>query len=199
VVRYLEDDAEIYVLSNDGRSAWTAAAAAERVLFPPPTITAKIHFEGCTAGDYPGIFKLPATLSFTAERSDRGLVIQARDGERIVLELALPPGYDKKVEASLRQAIRARSADDDGGPAKVEAGLYLQSYDRNKSPLELGGNLSFDIMPEYRGRGADGSVVVDKRVLLRLVDPRWGWPFMAKLNVAAANALLLQIAPAEDE
>jgi len=34
VVRYLEDEVEIYVLSNDGKVAFAATQAVEKVLFP---------------------------------------------------------------------------------------------------------------------------------------------------------------------
>ncbi len=53
--------------------------------------------------------------------------------------------------------------------------------------------LSVEIKPEYGGTGADGEPVVDRRVLFILKDAAAGvWPVMAKMNVAAARALLAE-------
>ncbi len=198
VVRYLEEDVAIFVLSNGGRGAFAATGAAERVLFPPVQLTATIDFSPYEPVRE-GIYDLPQTITFKVERAGGSLVLRVKDGDHTVLEIRAPVGYGQKLITSLTQAIAAREADDDGGAAKTEAGLYLQAYNCPVKLLMLCQQLRFDILPEYRGRKEDGTPVVDRRVLLRLVDERYGWPFMAKLNVAAARALLVELRSAHEE
>ncbi len=192
LVRYLEEDVAIFVLSNDGRAAHSVTAALERLLFPPPRLAATIDLESYVVPKS-RILALPETVKFQARAVDGKLFFCVRDGRVRPLEVSAPIGYAGKLIDSLKLAIAAREADDDLAPAKVEAGFYLQPYDHSATILELDEALSLEIRPEYRGRGEGGEEVVDKRILLILEDRRYGWPFMAKLNVTAGKELLAEL------
>ena len=62
LVRYLEEDVCVFVLSNDGRDAHTITGALERLLFSPPRLTAMIDVKPYTLGS-PPIQKLPETVN----------------------------------------------------------------------------------------------------------------------------------------
>jgi len=109
----------------------------------------------------------------------------------VVLEIRAPNSYGAKMIASIEQAIDAREADDDGGKATFEAGLYLQAFSSSGLRIELDEQLSVNILSEYRGQDANGKSIIDRRVLFYLADAKHRcWPVMVKMNVAAARMLM---------
>jgi CubicO group peptidase (beta-lactamase class C family) len=193
VVRYLEEDVCVFVLTNDGRDAYAVTAALERHLFPSAKLQALIDVTPYKLPS-PPILELPKTVFWSAAKSAERVWMSLHDGQHTVLKITAPASYLKKLIASLEQAIATREADDDGAPPRTEAGLYLQPYKKPLSRISLDEQLTLDIQSEYRGRDKDGNPVVDKRVLIVLKDAKhMQWPCMAKLNVAAARALLAQL------
>ncbi len=190
LVRYLEDDAEIFVLSNDPKAAYEVTSAIEALLFAPVALETVVDATPYELGPHRNA-SIPATAAWEAERKGGHLVLRLRDGKHVAVEVRAPAGYEKKLVAELEQAIATREADDPGGPAATEAGIYLGRYDPAARRVEVTEGLALVVQPEYRGRDAAGAEVVDRRVLLYLEDrPRGQWPFMAKMNVAAARRLV---------
>lgn len=193
VVRYLEDDVCLFVLSNDGGAAHAVTGALERLLFEPVELAVTIDHGPYDLGES-RIVKLPAELSWRALRREGRLVLQLLDADHAPLEVRAPLLFAARLRTQLEQAIAAREADDDGGPPAFEAGLYLQRY-RSSPRVELSEDLEVAIEPAYYGVDESGQRVVDRRVLFVVRDPRNGmWPCLAKMNVAAARQLLAELA-----
>ena len=98
----------------------------------------------------------------------------------------------------LEHGIALREDSDPRGELKkkatMDAGAYLRPYGLEDGKLSLAGQLEIMIMPEYKGRGAGGKRIVDKRVTFVLLDSGVGqWPIMAKMNVAMSKALLAEL------
>ncbi|MEM1423411.1 MAG: hypothetical protein AAGH64_05340, partial [Planctomycetota bacterium] len=52
-------------------------------------------------------------------------------------------------------------------------------------------NLVLDAQPRYRGRGENGEIITDERVLVTFIDEsRSFWPVMVKMNTKAARTFL---------
>ncbi len=193
LIRLLDEDAAVFVLSDDPKRAVELSGALERLLYPPPRLEATIEVRPFEFDGH-RVARLPADARVHVRGDAKGCTVTLRTGKTDALELRAPRAFAAKLTSQLEQALAARAADDDGKVAAVEAALYLGGYDAALPKLELREGLTFDIEPEYRGQAADGSPVVDRRVLVVLRDTSRGqWPMMAKLNVAAARALLEEL------
>ena len=190
IVRYLEENVAIFVLTNNGQAAYDVTAALENMLFPLVPLEAVIDTRPYKLGRS-RILNLSGKLAWKGVKKRNGFTLRLRDGEHTPLEVHMPGTYAAKLAASLEQAIARRIADDDGKPSKIEAGLYLQPYARSPRRISLDERLKMVIQPEYRSKDEMGNPVVDRRVLFILQDFKHGqWPVMAKMNVAAARLLL---------
>lgn len=195
VVRYLEEDVFVCVLSNDGRKAVEVATAFETLLFEPVALEAELDWQ---AYDLPAsrVHRLPGSPAFDVRKTRGDVRLELRDGKHVLLRATMPATYATALLASLDQAIAARTADDAGEPAAVEATLYLQPYPGVRT-TRLTEKVDLQVRPEYRFQDEHGKTGVDLRTLLVLVDGRRGqWPLMALLNLAAAQALRAELAGA---
>ncbi len=192
LVRYLDEDAFIAVLSNDPGAAQAVTAAVEPLLFEPVRIRATIDRSSLPA-EPSLVYPLPSTVAWAVAGQEATFALELRNGADVIVSIRAPKSYARGLASALEPAIAARAADDatDGDRPRLQAGLYLQAYDPNAPALELGSDAAVVIRPEYRGRDAAGHEVVDRRVLLVLEDPERGmWPLMVQMNVEAARALL---------
>lgn len=192
VVRYLEDDVVVFVLGNDPAAAHRVTGALESLLFEPVPMEALVDASPYPVGQYRNS-KIPASAVWEARRERDELVLTLKDGKHVALELKAPRAFAAKLTTDLEAAIATRRADDDGGAAAIEAEIFLGRYPAGPRHV-LRQGLTARVDSEYRGQGADGEPVVDRRVLFVLVDSVHGqWPVMAKMNVAAATDLLEKI------
>lgn len=192
IVRYLEEDVAIFVLSNDGQAAFAVTGAIEKLLFEPVEIRAELSWKGHDV-PYQGYLGISEGLSWKARKKGKDLLLTLAQGKQAVLELRAPKTYGGLFVSALEQAITAREADDEGGSAAIEARLYVSAF-RGAKQVRLGEGLACEIQAEYRYQDERGEKGVDKRVLFVLKDTKnGGWPIMALMNVAAAREMLAAI------
>jgi len=188
VVRYLEEDALVVVLTNDAGDLGAVTGAIEERLFPPPRLRAALDI-GPYAAEASGAVRLPGRGRWRVEAAEDGVLLRLEDGrtDHVLARLELPPGPARGFADELRRARAARPA----GAAGVAVGVYLGRYgDLDDGRLELTDDLELIAMPRYRGVEADGTEVVDERATVVLVDrARGGWPLMVHTGDAAAGAL----------
>lgn len=190
IARYLEDDAFIAVLSNGKTNPVATGTALERLLFPPPAISVVADVGDRPQNEYLSA-QLGGKLRWEAKKEGGDVVLRLRGEKDVPLTLRLPAGAARALAASVESAVEARSADDPGGPAAMEAGLYFNRYGRGTRRVALDEGVEVRVLPMYVGQDAEGNRVEDRRATLVVDDTKnRQWPFMAKLNVAAAKELL---------
>jgi CubicO group peptidase (beta-lactamase class C family) len=189
IARYLEDDVFIAVLSNGKQNVMAVEAAISDLLFPKPSVKVTIDATPYALNRYRAAM-LASDLSFDVKKEGGSVRIVLRHKKHDGLSILVPSAYATKMIRELSQAIAVRERDDEGRPAAIEAGLHLNAYP-GKSRITIDEKAEIVFMPEYRGRGEDGRVVVDKRVILVVQDAGRGfWPSIARMNVKAAKELL---------
>ncbi len=183
VVRYIEDDVCIFVLSNNGDNAFKVTRAVEKILFKPVSIPVELDMQPFGGGGK--TVTLPEKLVWKATKKKGDVILQLKHKRDVAMELTIPRGtYAKKVVFDLKQAIASREADDDGEKPKVEATMHLKGYGPSaKIKHEFG---SIEIQAEFREK--DG---IDRRATFILKDTRsGGWTGYVKMNLASAKQLL---------
>jgi CubicO group peptidase (beta-lactamase class C family) len=196
LVRYLEEDAFVAVLSNGRSDPGKVVAALDRLLFPSARLEAVVDIGDRAQSEYLAT-TLSADVRFEAKREGDVVVLRCLEGRDAPVTVRLPVGATRILIPSLSAAIEARRRDDPGGAAAVEAGIYFSVYGPGTKRVELSDGLEVRVLPMYRGQDRDGRPVEDRRVVLLLDDTKHGqWPFMAKLNVAAAADLLAKLTSA---
>jgi CubicO group peptidase (beta-lactamase class C family) len=189
LVRYLGEDAFVAVLSNGRSDLGRLVAAIDRVLFPSPMVEAVVDIGARPQTEYLAT-TLSAGVRWEATRDGEVVVLRVLEGGDAPVTVRLPVGRVSALAASLAAAIEARRRDDPGGPAATEAGIYFSAYGPGTKRVELAEGLEVRVLPLYQGQDQDGRPVEDRRVVVLLDDTARGqWPFMAKLNVAAAADL----------
>ncbi len=183
VIRYLEDDVCIFVLSNNGENAFKATGAVEKLLFEPVSIPVELDMQPFGGGGK--TVKLPAKMTWKASKKKKNVILQLKHKNDVAMELQIPKGtYAKMVVADLEQAVRSREADDDGEKPAVEAEMHLRGYGPSAKIRHPFG--SIEIRAEFRMK--DG---VEKRATFILKDTRSGaWTGWVKMNLASAKQLL---------
>ena len=88
-------------------------------------------------------------------------------------------------------AIADHHKADEAAKADLEATMYTMKYtadDNGVIPIPAGAEIV--VLPEYRGTGADGKPVVDKRPTLVVKDAKTGmWPVIIKMSPETAKQL----------
>ncbi len=190
VVRWLEDDACAFVLSNDPRAAHAVSAALEALLFEPLRLRARVDVQPYELASEL-VHRIEGGLSWRASAKRDELVVElvhADEKDHVLLEVRAPRSYAAKLAAELEHALAGR-APEAGEEAHVEARLYLQAYGASVPKVALEGGIAFDVKPEYRGRDAAGKELHDPRPLA-ILRTKSAWPVMAFMNAAAARELL---------
>lgn len=194
VVRFLEDDAAVFVLSNDPRRAVETSRALQRELFPPVAWEVEIDAGGLVLGEH-RVAMLSGAAAWRASAQDGKLRLRLTDGGHTAATLVAPLAAGRGLAAAIDAAVAGRP--DDGAPA-LEAGLFLIGHP-GRTTFAIREGLTVRVQPEYRGVGADGRPVTDPRPVLIVDDTRAGqWPVMVKMNVAAARALAASLRKAAD-
>jgi CubicO group peptidase (beta-lactamase class C family) len=189
IARYLEDDVFIAVLSNGKQNVMAVEKAISELLFPKPSVTVTIDAAPFALNRYRAAM-LASDLSFDVKKEGGSIRIVLRHKKHDGLSILVPGAYAKKMIRELSQAIAVRERDDEGRKAAIEAGLHLNAYP-GKTKITLDEKAEIVFMPEYRGRGEDGRVIVDKRVIMVVQDAARGfWPSIVRMNVSAAKELL---------
>jgi CubicO group peptidase (beta-lactamase class C family) len=190
IVRFLDEDALIVILSNGKTNVHEIAATIENLLFPAARVRAVLDAEPYEMNEYRGA-EFGGKLEWEVVKADGGIRVRLRDGKHTALDLRLPKGYERKVMGELASAIEARKRDDDGGPAAIEGGIYLNPYPDAGKRIEIDEGVAVQVLPQYVGQGEGGKRIVDRRAILIVIDEtRRAWASIVKMNVAAAEKLL---------
>ncbi|MDA1193967.1 MAG: serine hydrolase [Planctomycetota bacterium] len=188
VTRFLEEDAVIAIFTNNRKDLYDLVKRVEDIVFPPPRLTATVDVSGLPLSPY-SAFESAEGCTWVVAKDEAGKVLRMMNGQRVIVEITMPAGYERKVIAGLRQAAEARRHDDKGGKAAMDVGVYLNAYG-GKPRLELTEQLEIQVLPQYQGSGPNGPIV-DKRPVLILQDGVVrNWTMMVKMNVAATHALI---------
>lgn len=189
IIRYLEDDALVVILSNEGGDVFAIERLIGERLFPAPKISAKLAWGSRKLSEYQALELDKA--SWRARRDGDDVTILLDEGKDEIAAITLPPGPVKKLVADLETALKGRETD---GDAAMEAGLYLGRFELSGAELKLADTLDVSVMPRYVGVKENGEEVVDDRPTFVLADRKAGqWPVMAKMNGAAAKKLLDEV------
>lgn len=80
----------------------------------------------------------------------------------------------------------------------MDCALYTKPYRANEhGAFFLPKGLSWQVMPQYVGRGAEGERIVDNRITMVLADKaNRFWPFIAKMSIEEAEQLQEKLAVA---
>jgi CubicO group peptidase (beta-lactamase class C family) len=197
--RYLEEDTCVVVLTNDQRSPHRIEEALTGLLFVEPTPTLRVDVAGVRLNKGRGFESTGLRLSVEASQGgvNVALVDPARKSKVPLALIEIPKPLVRGLVRQLEVAIRARRADDAGGGPECEGGIALRPYTLQDGKLVLKRKLSLQVLPLYRGLGANNKPIVDKRATLIVVDhPGSMWPLLVKLNVAAADELRAALAKA---
>ncbi len=193
MLRWLEEDACVVLLTNDQGDIYGLAEVLEQHLFPSPELRARLDLAGYALGPARQVDDVALAWRVVAGEAGVAVELLDADADHALATITLPAGYERKLRAELSAAIEARRRDDEGAPAAYEGGVYLGVYGE-RTEVELDEQLELVVFPQYTGMGADGERVVDKRVTLVLKDPvHRMWPVMVKMNVAGAWELLRQL------
>ena len=187
VIRYLEDDVCVFVLSNGGEGAHRVSHALEKALLEPVAFEVEIDVSSYGRGGR--TVEFPKKLRWSATRKKDLLHLQLEDKRDVILAVALPrKTYGKKLLHELEQAILSRYGDDAGDKAAFGGALWLRGYGPSAKIKHPFG--SAEIRAELRSRDAGGAPSIDRRVAFVLSDTRSGGRTGAVLmNVAAAQQL----------
>lgn len=187
VIRYLEDDVCIFVLSNEGDAAHRVSYALEKRLMEP--INLRIDIDVRPYGPGGRRVALPEKLSWSATRKGDDVLLALADGKDVILELRVPRGtYGKKLAHELEQAMLSRTSERDEKDPVFGGELYMETFGPSAQVRHDFGAVTIE--SEYRHRDAEGNPAIDKRVTLTLSDTRSGGRTGAVLmNVAAAKEL----------
>lgn len=184
LVRYLEDDVLIVILSNHGRPAYEIARAIESELFTPAAIELSVNRKGYKA-DARGLVRLPASLAWDARKKGKMLTLRLKGGGRIPVEIRASAGWGAKLLATLDAILSAQ----DGGendPVFVETLLCLGPYG-SAGRLNLQENLKLLIEADRRGKPKSPA---DRRWHLHIQDgSRRFSPVFTRLNLAGIQLL----------
>lgn len=197
VRRHLEEDSLIVLLSNSNAEPFRLIEVLDDELRPVPTATLRID-----AGDRPmgqfGQVQLDEESALRVEAIHSGLRIELVDGEgNLAASLDTPHlvarPFAKELEAILRQR-----GDDNQPEPRTEAGVYLYAYN-NARQVDVEG-IAMNTQPRYRGRGENGEIITDERVLVTFIDESKNfWPVMIKMNTKAARTFLDAVNKALEE
>ncbi len=187
IVRYLEDDLVIVVLSNGRTSTRAITAAIERALVPAPVITAAIHWRALTL-DRNQACELGETAAWSAAKVDGGVQMTLTRGGESLAVLTLPSGAARKLAADLSAA---RAQQPSAAKAGVTSAIYLANWRLGGAdPMVIESGLRFRILSRYQGRGGE----TDERVWLTLVEEggisHQRWPIMTRFDHAGCDALV---------
>lgn len=129
---------------------------------------------------------------FTIDKAT--LVLQDEQRGFWPLVARLTDAETSSLLAQLDKAIETRDAAGDWG-AGTDASVYTAAYEtRESGTLVLPADLELRVLPMYRGQGADGSPIVDKRVTLVVNDPAQRfWSTIVWLDAPAAKDLRMQL------
>lgn len=187
LVRHLEDDLVIIVLSNGDSSTHAVSGAIERLLLKAPPITAAIHWRALTLNTNQGM-ELGESAAWSVARSGGHVLMTLRRGKEPLAVVTLPPGAARKLAADLAAARAQQPSAEAKG---VTSAIYLANWRLGGAdPLRIESGLRFQVRPSYRGR--DG--VVDERVWMTLVEEggiaHQRWPLMSRFDHAGCDALV---------
>ena len=188
--RDLDDDVVIIALTNGGGNPHQVRKIAQEVLHPSPKLEAIIDVGPHTLSKSRAV-ELETGAKWEVEKTTSSTALMLKDEKGHALAtIRMPSSYVGKVLSQLERAIAVRKRGEDDAKSPIEGGIYFAAYPKGKTRLELDQKLEIQVMPEYRGMGQDGKVIVDRRVLFILTDAQYRmWPMMVKMNVEAAEAL----------
>ncbi len=188
VVRYLEKNAMIVLLSNGKSNVHQLTATLEAALFPPPRVTLAVDVTGYKLNQHRAVE--PARAAWIVQRTTDGVDVTLQDLARkhALAVIHLP----KAAAVALRKKLeRFKDKPARGAPDHMEAGTYLGPYTLQGGKLKLEDHLSINVMPSYRGVGPNRKPIIDQRVTLVVTDTdRRQWPLMAKMNPKSLRVLL---------
>jgi CubicO group peptidase (beta-lactamase class C family) len=187
VVRHLEDDLVIIVLSNGKSSTHAVTAAIERLLLKAPPMTAAIHWRKLTLNRNQGM-ELGETAAWSVAKAGANVTMSLRRGKEVLATLTLPPGAARKLAADLAAARAQQPATEAKG---VTSAIYLANWRLGGAdPMVVEQGLRFRILPRFQGRGGE----VDERVWMTLVEEggiaHQRWPLMSRFDHAGCDALV---------
>lgn len=122
LVRWLDEDAFVAVLSNGRTDPTAVAEALEVVLFPRPVLRLTVDAKGYELSEGADSLQLPAVWEVTkGEGTTLRLVDPAR--KHVLATIALPAGPTLAMARGLEEALRIGGTGDPG--EAVEGGVYL--------------------------------------------------------------------------
>jgi CubicO group peptidase (beta-lactamase class C family) len=190
VIRYLEEDALVVILSNDRAELGAVEDAIEGLLFETPHIGLELDVSPYELSEWQAAQTTGCRweASATSEGEVRLELVDSTRDDHPLAVLGLPPGVAMQAADQLAAALRIQRAPGQG----VDAGAYLSGYEvPADGRLVFRGNLELFVLPRYESRDIEGRETIDERVILVLVDTRTGqWPLLVLMDRATAEALL---------
>jgi CubicO group peptidase (beta-lactamase class C family) len=188
LVRYLDDDRLIVVLSNGRSDIHAVTRALERVASPAPALRAVIdvgphELNRWKAAEFPDT----ARWSFARTRDGVTATLHHRKTKHAIAVLDLPAGVARKLVGDVAELLDGARRLAGGG---MGAGVYLSAYAPERGKVVIEDGLEILLRPRYEGGGPDGEIV-DERITLVLCDTGRGqWPVMAKMDRETAEAFV---------
>jgi hypothetical protein len=193
LLRYPDQEVAIAVLSGDSGVLPSAVAdGLAKVLFPvvPSQTSARVTVKELTLNEYRAAV-LESGLRLEVEQRRPGAVLKLAQFEPVrgIAEFHLDAGAAQKLAQKIRAALASEGHKKapEGG---IKAGVYLYPFaDAVKDGQLLVEPADWMVMPGYRGRGEDGRVLIDDRIVLVLTDPNTegAWPVMMHVDDTEAQ------------
>lgn len=177
-VRFLEDDACIAVLGNDGERVVAITSAVEALLSAPP----ELHVELAPSRlDGSRVSVLASDVRWDVQRKKKEIRIALVEGKDRVAEIRAPVGFALGLAHQLETVARAAPAAAQDEPS-TRGRIDLSAY-QGKSKAELTEGASVQIKP-YPSNSA-------RPIVFLLQDEAKGRAaIVIEMNVAAANSLV---------
>ncbi|MGE0432961.1 MAG: serine hydrolase domain-containing protein [Planctomycetota bacterium] len=198
--RWLDTDAVIIILSNDGAKETELERTIAAMLFEPARMELAVDASPYDFNQFRAA-ELGSKVDWQVTKDGGTVVLALRDGARrnhVAATIRVPVLSAKGLVPQLADAIAERERGERGKDS-TDASLYLGPYETPGGKLALDEKLSIGFMPRYDGVDPDGTDITDLRVILIVVDgTRGSWPLMVRHSVTAAKNLLRDLRKATE-
>jgi CubicO group peptidase (beta-lactamase class C family) len=198
--RFVDEDASVFVISNEKGDADLMAFALSDIIFPP----LPIHLEGeIFLGEKArtvDLQEIPGDVSFRAVRENGSirLDVEGANGGPPLSRLFLSEGLARRTAAALKDSLRATADKDISGTITTLDPRYLGVDTDGRCVFSPEARL--EIRSFLKGQGPDGREVREDRPVLAVIDPKAkGWPFFVRMDTAAARDLYETLSKAVKE
>jgi CubicO group peptidase (beta-lactamase class C family) len=188
--RFVDENASVFVVSNEKGDADLMAFALSDIIFPP----LPIHLEGeIFLGEKArtvDLQEIPGDVSFLAARENGNirLDIGGANGGRPLSRLILSEGLARRTAAALKDTLRSTA--DKGASGTITTLDPRHLGVRTDGRAVFSPEARLEIRSFLKGQGPDGQEVREDRPVLAVIDPKAkGWPLIVRMDTTSARTL----------